>query len=191
MAELTISAKKREISTKGYLNELRREGNVPGTVYGKDGEALSVYAPEVNLNKLIYTKKTHVINLEVEGGETYKCVMQDKQFDPITDKLIHFDLIRFTETDFVKIAVPLVLTGAAEGVRKGGKLRQSLHKIKIECLPADVPEEIKLDVSHMELNTSYLMRDVKLEKYKILSPSDTLIAVVSGSRNTADEAESE
>ena len=92
MAEIILKGQKREKSTKGALNSLRKEGFVPGVVYTKGGEALSFILDEIALNKVIFTTETHVVNLQVEGVEPRLCIVKDIQFDPVTDKVIHVDL---------------------------------------------------------------------------------------------------
>lgn len=185
MAEVTLKGQKREKSTKGALNSLRRDGFVPGIVYAKGGEALSFTLDEIALNKVIFTTETHVINLEVEGSEPRLCIVKDIQFDPVTDKVIHVDLQGLTAGEKIVVEVPVNIVGTAIGVKKGGRLVQATHKLAVECLPKDIPQHLVINVEKLKINQAIYVRDLNYDNIELKNPQDAMVVGVTTARGVA------
>lgn len=185
MAEITLKGVKREKATKGALNTLRKSGQVPGVVYTKGGEALSFSVDEIALNKIIFTSETHIVNLDVEGEDARLCIVKDVQFDPVTDKVRHFDLQGLTTGEVITIEIPVSLVGTAIGVKKGGRLVQAFHKLAVECLPKDIPQFITINIEKLKINQSVYVRDLKIENIKFKTPQDAMIVSVTTARGVA------
>jgi large subunit ribosomal protein L25 len=182
MDKVTIEAKKRQISTKSALTQLRKKGRVPGIFYSKHHQSLPIDVEANALNPLVFTSKTHLINLKVDTGESFDCVVKDVQFDPVTDKIIHFDLIGLEVGEKVHIEVPVQLVGSAIGVKEGGLLQQFLHKLDIECLPTDIPEYIEVDITNLKKGHSIHVGDLKVDKITFKQSPNSIIVSVTHQR---------
>jgi large subunit ribosomal protein L25 len=192
MAELTLNVKKREISTKGALNKLRKEGYVPGVFYAKEQkDQFYFYLPEKDLNPLIYTSETHMVTLKSDDGAEYKAILKDTQFDPVTDRVIHVDFQGITFGEVITVQIPVVHVGASEGVKEGGILTQFIHKLDIECLPRQIPDKIEVDISHLGIGDSLHVKDVKVENAKILNPEDAIIFTITPPKTGVEEVPTE
>jgi len=116
MSDIKLPAKKREITTKGAVNQARKQGYVPGIFYSKGVEPISIITAELALKPVVYTSETHLINLEIEGQEAVRCILKDVQFDPVSDRIIHFDLYGVTVGQVLQIQVPVQIIGNAVGI---------------------------------------------------------------------------
>lgn len=178
MAEISLNASVRTKGNKGDVKKLRRDGKVPGVFYHKQSEPQVIEVTEASLKPLVYTSEAHIVSLKVEGQEDRSCILKDIQFDPVTDRIVHFDLQGITTDEKLEIEVPVVLVGSAAGIKKGGILQASLHKLSIECLPADVPEHIQVDITNLELGSSIHVKDIVSDKFTVLNSEDAVIVSV-------------
>jgi len=178
MKEIILSAKKRELTTKGAVNQLRRDKGVPGIFYIKGSDPISIAVTEIGIKPLVYTSETHLVKLEFEGGETYQAILKDIQFDPVTDKVIHFDLLGLSADQKLELQIPIMITGQPVGVRDGGIIQHNLHKLDIECLPISIPDQIVVDVTALKVGDSIHVRDLKLENITIKNPANLSIVSV-------------
>ncbi|KAF0151271.1 MAG: 50S ribosomal protein L25P [Ignavibacteria bacterium] len=188
MSEISVKAEKRTKSTKGVVNEARRNGTVPGIYYSKGAEPISLFITEGSLKPLVYTSETHLVNLQIEDQEL-KSILKNIQFDPVTDRIIHCDFLGITADQEIEIDVPVALEGQAKGVKEGGVVSHSLHKIKVLCLPAYIPEHIVINISDLALGKAFYIKDLKLENVQILHPEEAIIVSVNLPR-AAQEASS-
>lgn len=186
MDKVILEAKKRQKSTKSALTQLRKSGRIPGVFYSKHHEPLTVDVEAVKLNPLVFTSKAHLINLKVDTGETFDCVIKDVQFDPVTDKIVHFDLIGLEVGEKVHIEVPVQLVGTAIGVREGGLLQQNLHKLEIECLPDDMPEHIEVEITNLKKGQSVHIGDLNIPNIVFKQSPDAIIVTVTHQRAEKD-----
>lgn len=186
MDKVILEAKKRQLSTKSALTQLRKSGRVPGVFYSKHHEPLTIDVEAVKLNPLVFTSKAHLINLKVDTGETFDCVIKDVQFDPVTDKIVHFDLIGLEVGEKVHIEVPVQLVGTAIGVREGGILQQNLHKLDIECFPDDMPEHIEVEITNLKKGQSVHIGDLKIPNIVFKQSPDAIIVTVTHQRAEKD-----
>lgn len=178
MAERILKAKKREISTKGAINQLRKNGSVPGVYYSKGKDQIIFSVDEVALNKFVFTSETGIIQLMFEGQEPVGCIIKDVQFDPVTDKVVHIDVQGVTLGQLIQLELPIIINGTAVGVRDGGILQEQTHKLEVECFPRDIPQHIEVDVTDLKIGESIHVRDLKLDKIKILNSEDTTIVSI-------------
>jgi large subunit ribosomal protein L25 len=193
MEKIVLKAIERKIGKKSDLNELRKRGRIPGVFYSGHDQAVAIDVPDKALKPLVYTSETHLVSLEIEGGSSFDCVLKDVQFDPITDKVIHFDLFGLTTGEKIQIEVPLRLVGNAAGIRDGGILTQVLHKLDVKCLPNDMPTHIDVDVSKLNVGDSLHVSDLNLESLDILTVEDTVVASVTHAKQekVAEQVETE
>ncbi|MBN1300893.1 MAG: 50S ribosomal protein L25 [Melioribacteraceae bacterium] len=186
MAEISLNAQKREITTKGAVKQMRRNGNVPGTLYLKGSEPISFSVNEVALNPLVFTAETSIINLKIDGTEQ-RCIIKDVQFDPVSDRVIHVDFQGVTVGQSLQLQIPVQITGNAVGVKEGGHLQTFLHKLDVECLPRHIPEHIQIDVTKLSVGDMIHVRDLGIENISILNAEDTVIVGVVAARGTTEE----
>ncbi len=178
MSEFTIKAKRRALTTKGAVNKLRKAGNVPGIFYVNGQEPIPVYLTESTLRPLVYTPETHIINLVIDEEQPRKAIIKDVQFDPVTDKMIHCDFMGISLDHEIEVEVPVLLEGAAMGLKEGGILQQLLHKLTIKCLPDNIPEHIAIDITNLKIGDSVHVKDIMTDKYKIEHNEEVVIASI-------------
>ncbi len=188
MQEITLSAKKRELTTKGAVNQLRRDSQIPGIFYIKGSTPVSISVHENALRPFVYTSETHLAKLEIEGEGTHQAILKDVQFDPVTDRVIHFDFLGLSADQKLELQIPIVFNGQPIGVRDGGVIQHNLHKLDIECLPINIPDHIALEIGHLKLGDSIHVRDLKLENITIKTPAEVSIVAVSLPRAQAEAA---
>jgi large subunit ribosomal protein L25 len=179
MSEITLNAEPRTaLGKKAKL--VRTEGKVPGVYYAHGEENLSIQVLGLSLNPLIYTSETHIVELKLQDGTSKKCILRDVQFDPVTDRPIHFDLQGLREDEELTIEAPVTLIGGpASGVREGGMLQHFIHKLKVSCLPKDIPGKIEVDVSTLQINNFLHVRDLNIPNVTILdNPDAPVVGVV-------------
>ncbi|MEW6701504.1 MAG: 50S ribosomal protein L25 [Bacteroidota bacterium] len=178
MSELNVHANKRTTSTKGVVNQLRRDGNVPGIFYSKGVEPLPIYISERVIKPLVFTSETHIVNLKIDDDQERKSILKNVQFDPVTDRVVHFDLQGISADQEIELEVQVLLEGQAKGVKEGGIVQHTIHKLHISCLPGDIPEHIAVDITNLNLGGTIHVRDLKLEKIKLLHPDEQVIVSV-------------
>lgn len=177
MSEISVQASKRTLTTKGSVNQSRKAGNVPGVFYSKGIEPIAISLPESSLKPLVYTSETHLVNLKIEDQEM-KSILKSIQFHPVTDRIIHVDFQGISADQEIEIEVPVVLEGQAKGVKEGGIIQHTLHKLRVSCLPAFIPEHIAIDISELALGNAVHVKDLKVENVTFLHSDDTLIVSV-------------
>jgi large subunit ribosomal protein L25 len=177
MSEIKLNALKRE-SGRCAARDMRRIGTIPGIYYHKGEEPISISVKELDLRPLIYTAESHIVKLILDGEEDRTCIMKTYDFHPTTDRIVHFDLQGVSGDETVRVEVPVVLKGQSIGVKEGGKLEFIAHKLQIECLPANMPEHIAVDISTLQVGHSIHVSDLKLENIKITSSSKITIVTV-------------
>ncbi|HWZ21381.1 MAG TPA: 50S ribosomal protein L25/general stress protein Ctc [Cytophagaceae bacterium] len=178
MKSLEVIGFKRANLGKVEAKQLRQETNVPCVLYG-GAEQVHFHTPAFLFRDLIYSGEVHTVALTVDGKK-YKCILQDVQFHPVNEQILHVDFLELNDDKIVKIEIPVKLVGTAVGVIKGGKLVTKLKKVTVKALPANLPDFIEIDVTNLEVGKSAKVGDVKLGKYTILnSKSIPLASVVS------------
>lgn len=181
---IELKAKKREKSTKGFVKELRRKGQIPAICYGKENVSVSV--DSIELNKILTTVRQHIIfDLDIEGDKKRSVLLKAFDINPIYKNITHIDFLEVSKDRSVIAKVPLVLTGQSIGAKRGGVLEHKLQKLTIKCLPESIPAEIKVDVTNLEVGDSTYVQDLKLdEKIKVLAKPKQGVAAVAASRTT-------
>src|SRR5215208_2734188 len=153
MEELTLNVNKRDEYKESTLNQLRKKGIIPGIYYGHGIDSISIAATELDLRPIIFTTESHIVNLKFDNdAASFSCILKDVQFHPVTDKPLHFDLIALKEGETITIEVSVHLVGNAPGVKDGGVLQHSLHRLDIECIPTYIPSHIDVDISGLNMN---------------------------------------
>jgi large subunit ribosomal protein L25 len=168
---------------------MRKEGLIPCVYYSKGNDAIAFVAPELELNSLVFTSDTHLIHLKIDDMEQLDCIIKDVQFDPVTDRVIHIDFMGITYGQVLELQVPVALIGTPEGVKQGGLLQHYLHKLDVECLPRNIPEHLKIEVTNLKVGDTIHVRDLEFENIKILNAEDAAVVSVTVTRITPEEEE--
>jgi large subunit ribosomal protein L25 len=181
MKSITIQGTKRESVGKKSTKALRDAELVPCVVYG-GGEPLNFSAEERAFKGLVYTPEAHTVSIEVDG-QTIPAVLQDIQFHPITDKILHADFYQLSDDKPVVMEVPVRITGRSKGVVAGGVLRQSFRKLKVKAIPANLPDEIVVDITSLKIGNKLYIGGIKAEGYSFMHPDNAVVVAVKMSRN--------
>jgi large subunit ribosomal protein L25 len=178
MEKVSLKAAERNDTAKPARKKIRNQGRVPGIFYSRHTSPINIDVIEKELHPLVFTSKTHLISLNIEGHEEQDCIIKDVQFDPVSDRVLHFDLLGLTKGEKIQLEVPVQLKGTALGIKEGGVLQHVLHKLEVECLPKNIPEHIELDISSLEVGDSIHVEDINIENLEILNSKDSLIVSV-------------
>ncbi|GEN66625.1 MULTISPECIES: 50S ribosomal protein L25/general stress protein Ctc [Chryseobacterium] len=181
MKSITIQGTKRESVGKKSTKALRDAELVPCVVYG-GGAPLNFSAEERAFKGLVYTPEAHTVSIEVDG-QTIPAVLQDIQFHPITDKILHADFYQLADDKPVVMEVPVRITGRSKGVVAGGVLRQSFRKLKVKAIPANLPDEVVVDVTPLRIGNKLYIGGIKAEGYTFMHPDNAVVVAVKMSRN--------
>ncbi|MGL6038701.1 MAG: 50S ribosomal protein L25/general stress protein Ctc [Soonwooa sp.] len=181
MKSITIQGTKRENVGKKSTKALRDAELVPCVVYGGT-ETLNFSAEEKAFKGLVYTPEAHTVSIEVDG-QTIAAVLQDIQFHPITDKILHADFYQLAADKPVIMEVPVRITGRAKGVVSGGVLRQTYRKLKVKAIPANLPDEVVVDVTPLKIGNKLYVGSIKNDQYTFMHPDNAVIVAVKMSRN--------
>ena len=185
MKSLAISVKKRENVGKSNSKALRNQGKVPCVLYGGETQ-VCFYAHENDLRKLVYTSDIFLIDLDVEGTKT-SCILQDIQFHPVTDKILHIDFLEVFADKEVTVEIPVVLKGMAIGVRNGGNLLTRRNKIITRAIPGNLPDAIEIDISELKIGMFIYIKDLKSDKYSFLASDNSVVVGVKTARAAIEE----
>lgn len=176
MKQHEIVGFKRANLGKTESQDLRAQGYVPSVLYGGK-QQVHFYAPAILFRDLLFTPDVFEITLNIEG-EIHTAILQDTQYHPVNDSLIHADFLEIVEGKEIKIDVPVKLTGTSTGVMKGGKLNQKLRKLRVQGLAANIPDYINVDVTNLDLGKSVKVASIEPQGFTILSPASNPVASV-------------
>lgn len=177
-----LNAQLRTETGKGVARTLRREGRVPGVVYGHGDENRSLTIDALELQKLVSSINVEntLIDLKIEGvRKATSALIREVQYHPARPEILHVDLYQVHAGEKISLDVPIRLHGTPAGVREdSGILQESLRELHIECLPKDIPEGVDIDVSELRIGDSVHVRDVSLPDVKIMNDSELVICAV-------------
>lgn len=165
-----------ELRSKG-AKALRKKGLIPGVLYYSGEENVNI---SIEKSVLFHAMQSgqRIFEIVQEGDSQYTMIKQ-LQYHPVTDEVIHIDLMRVRRSEKITISVPLVLIGESIGVKEGGVLSQSLNQIEISCFPTDVPEQIELNIEDLELNSAKNVGDLELNLEDVDIVTDSSMNIVS------------
>lgn len=188
MKSITIQGVKRESVGKASTRTLRNADQVPCVVYGGN-EPLHFSADEKSFKGLVYTPEAHTVNLELADGTKVHAILQDIQFHPVTDKIIHADFYQLHDDKAVAIEVPVRLTGRARGVVNGGVMRFNMRKLKVKAIPANLPDEIVIDITSMRIGHKKYVESIRNNDYTIMHPDNAVIVAIRTSRTAVADTD--
>ncbi len=193
MKSITIKGSERESVGKKATKALRNAGKVPCVVYGGD-KPLHFSADELAFKDLVYTPKAHTVVVDLDGGTKVEAVMQDIQFHPVTDKILHIDFYQLFADKEVTLEIPVRLQGNSPGVRNGGRLLFRKRKLTIKALPENLPDYFDVDISKLKIGQNIAVETLKQDNLTFLHPDSSVVVQVKMARAAVvvdDEEEEE
>jgi large subunit ribosomal protein L25 len=176
MKTIEIVGYRRANLGKAESQRLRNDGYVPCVVYGGN-EQVHFYAPMILFRDLVYTNEAHFVHLNVEGEES-KAILQEVQFHPVSEIILHADFLKIADDRKIKMSIPVRLVGKAKGVDKGGALVRKRAALKVSGFSKDMPDHIDVDVTELDFHHAVKVGDMKMEGLEFLDPKQSAIAAV-------------
>jgi large subunit ribosomal protein L25 len=180
--QANLQAASRTATGKGAARSLRRDGKVPGVIYGHGRQAEAVTIDKSALNKMLFgiSAGTTILDVAVDGRAPVKALIREIQRDSLRPaEIIHLDLYEVRSDEEITLAVPIRLIGIPDGVRNfGGVLDHVLRELEVEVLPSNIPDHVDLDVTALTIGHSLFVRDVTVANAKVLNDPDTPICTV-------------
>ncbi len=189
MKTVEIIGYKRANLGKAGSQKLRDEGLVPCVLYGGN-EQIHFYSPMILFRELVYTNEAHFVHINIEGEEA-QAIIQEVQFHPVSEVILHADFLRISEDRKIKMNIPVRLVGQAKGVAKGGTLVRKRAALKVYGFPKDMPDHIDVEVSDLDFHHAIKIGDMKIVGLEFLDPKQATIAAVEvprAAKMAADEA---
>jgi large subunit ribosomal protein L25 len=186
MKSITINGSQRESVGKVATKALRNAGKVPCVLYGGD-KPVHFSADEKAFKNLVYTPNVYTAKIELDG-QTYDAVLQDIQFHPVSDKILHIDFYQLFQDKEITMNIPVRLVGSSKGVMVGGALRHNLRKLRVKALPANLPDFIEADITELQIGNKLYVTELRNDNYTLLHPDNTVVAQVRMSRNAMANA---
>jgi|SRR5690606_6356105 large subunit ribosomal protein L25 len=190
MKSITINGSQRESVGKKATKALRNAGQVPCVLYGGD-TPVHFTANELAFSKLVYTPNAHTVVIAIEGGKTYNAILQDIQFHPVTDRILHIDFYQLFENKEITMDIPVLFVGNSRGVKNGGVLRKNFRSLKVKAIPANLPDFIEADITPLKIGAKLYITTLENEAYKFMHPDNTVVCQVRRSRAAVTEDEDE
>lgn len=181
MKSITIKGQKRESVGKKATKAVRDAGFVPCVIYGGD-QPVHFSAEEKAFKGLVYTPNAHTVVVELEGGEKVDCILQDIQFHPVSDKILHIDFFQLDENKEIVMEVPVKVTGKSPGVMAGGVLRLNQRRLKVKALPKNLPDFVEADITPLQMGNKLYVTKIATDNFKLMHPDNTVVCQVRISR---------
>ncbi|MEL0643741.1 50S ribosomal protein L25/general stress protein Ctc [Olleya sp. Ti.3.14] len=181
MKSITINGSQRESVGKKATKALRNAGQVPCVLYGGD-KPVHFSATELAFSKLVYTPNAHTVVIELEGGTVFNAILQDIQFHPVTDNILHVDFYQVFEDKEITMDIPLNFIGNPRGVRNGGVLRKNKRSLRVKALPGNLPDFIDANIEDLKIGNKLYITKLENEAYTFMHPDNTVVCLVRRSR---------
>ena len=183
MSQVVLSARNRQSKGSAEARRIRRAGRIPGVIYGRSGQAVSIDLDALEFtNRIKGISESTIVKVELEG-KPYDAFVKDTQRNIIDGAILHVDFYEVESGVALRARVSINLKGNAIGVREGGVLEFPLHEIEVECLPKDLPERIEVDISNLAANQSIHVKDIVLsDAIRVISAPDQVVALVKYAR---------
>ncbi|MBN2171897.1 MAG: 50S ribosomal protein L25 [Candidatus Krumholzibacteriota bacterium] len=200
MQTVALSAQTRAGTGKQVTRKLRNQGLLPATLYGAAGEPLSLQLPMAELERVLrqYEGGNFIVDLVVDEAAPVMTLIRERQTHPVSGKLIHIDFLRVDEHKPITVEIPIHLMGESIGVKDfSGILEHMMRSVEVSCLPADIPDHIEVDISHLNIGDAVHVGDIRQEKVAFLAEEGRVVASVAAPRliktaaEVAAEAEAE
>lgn len=188
MKSITILGSKRESVGKKSSKALRNAGLVPCVLYGEN-EPVHFQAEEKAFKHLIYTSDAHTVVLDLGKQGKFNAILQDKQWHPVRELLLHADFYEIKDDKPVTMEIPVVTTGTPRGVLNGGVLRRNLRKLRVKALPANLPDFIGIDIAPLKIGNKKYIKDLPTDGFEFMHPDNVVVLQVRTSRNAVADTD--
>ncbi len=182
MEQIVIEGSLRDTTGKGPNRQLRRSGKVPAVLYGHKNQSVSLVVDPKDIFRILRSQagENTIFGLNVPGRERLNCLIKEYQLEPVSHVLLHADILEVAMDVTLEVKVPLVTRGDAYGVKTEGGLLDLVHReLHVECLPADIPEHIEVDVTNLKIGDLIRVRDLVVsDKIKLLDEPETVIIAI-------------
>lgn len=180
MKSILVKGQERESVGKVATRTLRNAGYVPCVIYGGN-QPVHFSAEEKAFKSLVYTPNAHTVEIDL-GNKKFNAVLQDIQFHPITDRILHIDFYELNENKEITLEVPVKITGNSKGVMAGGVLRLNQRKLKVKALPKNLPDFVEADITELEMGNKLYVTSLRQPEYTLMHPDNTVVCQVRVSR---------
>jgi large subunit ribosomal protein L25 len=181
MKSITIKGSQRENVGKKATKAVRDAGMVPCVIYG-GSQPVHFAADERAFKNLVYTPNAHTVVIELESGKKVDCILQDIQFHPVSDKILHIDFFQLNEEKEIVMEVPVKVSGTSPGVLLGGVLRLNQRRLKVKALPKNLPDFVEADITPLEMGNKLYVTKIPTNNFKLMHPDNTVVCQVRISR---------
>ncbi len=181
MKNVTIEATPRDKNGKEDARRLRRDGRVPCVLYGGD-EVRHFSLEQKHVHKFVFSPSVHRIQVKLDGQQ-YDTIIQDIQYNPVTDEVIHLDMLQMFEDKPVKVRIPVVTHGIPIGVKEGGRLRIAIKKILVKALPNEIPDAIEVNIEDMQVGDYLRVGDLPYPSLEFDKGPETVVVAVKALRS--------
>ena len=188
MKTVSLSGSLRENVGKKDAKALRRAEMVPCVMYGAGQEQIHFATEAKNFKKILFTPECYIIEFAI-NGKTYSTILQEVQYHPVTDAVLHADFLVVNENNPITVVLPIALEGTPAGVMRGGKMKQGIKKIKVTGLIKDLPDYVRINISGLNINEAIKVKDLAIENVTPVTPGYTVIAAVNTARGVVAEEE--
>ena len=188
MNSVSLSGSLRENVGKKDAKALRAKGLVPCVIYGNNIEQVKFATDARSFKKILFTPETLIIDFEI-NGKVYHTILQDIQYHPVTDEVLHADFLDVNEDNPITVMLPIRTQGTCPGVMRGGRMNMNLKKLKVRGYVNDLPDNIVVDVTSLQMNQAIKVKDLDLKKMTVLVAENTIVVDVKAPRNAAAEEE--
>ncbi len=189
MKTVSLSGSLRENVGKKDAKKSRKEGKIPCVIYGGEKQ-IHFTLPELAVDKIIFTPEVFILNITIDGKE-YRTILQDIQYHPVTDKVLHIDFLEITKGKDVVVGLPVKFEGVAPGIIKGGKLQVKYRKLRVRGDIDKMPEFIALDVSKLDIGNSIKVRDLSIDDLQVVEIPNAVVVQVKMARGAQADADEE
>ena len=180
MKSITIKGSERENVGKKATKAVRDAGMVPCVIYGGN-QPVHFVADERAFKDLVYTPNAHTVVVEL-NGTSYNVIMQDIQFHPVSDKILHIDFFQLSDDKEIIMEVPVKVTGTSPGVLLGGVLRLNQRRLKVKALPKNLPDFVEANISELQMGNKLYVTKLEANNFKLMHPDNTVVCQVRISR---------
>ena len=191
MQHFELKGQIRQAANKAVIKAFRRQGLVPCNLYGLGMDNVLFTVDAKDLKGLTNTPKSYIVDLKLDNGQAYTAVLHELQWHPVSDECLHVDFLAVDEVKPIAIMVPLVISGHAAGVQRGGKFYQILREVKVSAKMADLPDSLPIDITPLQLDQQFKAGDLQVENVTILTQKGAVICGVKSTRNSVAEAPAE
>ena len=187
MQHFELKGQIRQAANKAVIKAFRRQGLVPCNLYGLGMENVLFTVDAKDLKGLTNTPQSFIVDLTLDNGKSFTAVLHELQWHPVSDVCLHVDFLAVDQVKPIAIEVPVAISGHAAGVQRGGKFYQLVRKVKVSAVMKNLPDELPIDITPLQLDQQFKAGDFKVDNVTILTPKGTVICGVKSTRNSVAE----